>query len=136
MHITKEIINDLLPLYISEECSTDTKQLVEEYLHLHPDFEKEVKKLTTNPLESIQFQTPDHNEEMKALRKTRLLLKMRSYLMGFAIFCSIVPFSFIYTDGNFYWLFQEAPISALIYALLGVAFWIGYIILKRKSGDL
>jgi hypothetical protein len=136
MKITKDVINDLLPLYFSKEGSPDTRKLVEEYLVSHPNFEKEVKEYTRNPLPDSQLQTPGGNEEMKALRKTRLLLKMRSYLMGFAIFCSLVPFSFIYTKGTFHWLFRESPISALVYAIFGVAFWIGYIILKRKSGDL
>lgn len=136
MRITKDIINDLLPLYLSGECSSDTGKLVEEYLQSHPDFEKEVKEFTTNPLPDSQLQSLEKNDEMKSLRKTRLLLKMRSYLLGFAIFCSLVPFSFFYTDGTFYWLFHEAPTSALVYAIFGVAFWTGFIILKRKSGDL
>jgi hypothetical protein len=136
MNITNEVINDLLPLYFSEECSRDTKQLVGEYLQAHPELEKQVKHFKNNPLPNSQPLSLEKDVEMKALRKTRLLLKIRSFLMGFAIFCTLVPFSFIYTGGTFYWLFQNAPTSALVYALLGIAFWTGYIILKRKSGDL
>ncbi len=136
MNITKEVINDLLPLYFSEECSQDTKQLVGEYMQAHPEFEKQIKHLKNNPLPDSHPLNLEKDVEMKALRKTRLLLKMRSYLLGFAIFCTLVPFSFIYTGGTFYWLFQEAPASALVYALLAIAFWAGYIILKKKSGDL
>lgn len=135
MNITKDVVNDLLPLYFSEECSWDTKQLVEEYLKTHPDFEKQVKKFRRNPLTVSPPQALGKEDEMKSLLKTRRLLKLRSYLMGFAIFCSLVPFSFIYTEGNFYWLFREAPSSAIVYAVLGAGFWIGYFIIKRKGSE-
>ena len=136
MNITKDIINDLLPIYFSEECSRDTKQLVEEYLKSDPDFEKQVKQFPLNPLPSSLPKALEKEDEMKSLLKARRLLKMRSYLMGFAIFCTLVPFSFIYTEGNLYWLLCEAPNSAIVYAILGAGFWIGYFIVKRKGSDL
>ena len=85
--------------------------------------------------DSINY-NPETQDEMKALRRTRLLLKWRSYLMGFAIFCSLVPFSFFYTDGTIYWLFRQAPTSGIVYGILGIIFWIAYFIIKSKSSDL
>lgn len=136
MNITRDVIKDLLPLYFSEECSNDTKQLVEEYLKSNPDFEKQVKQFSRNPLPNSFPQTLEKEVEMKSLLKARRLLKIRSYLMGFAIFFTLVPFSFIFIQGNFYWLLREAPASALIYAILGAGFWVGYFIVKRKGSDL
>jgi hypothetical protein len=136
MTISKNVINDLLPLYFSNECSTDTKQLIENYLKSNPDFEKEIKQFSRNPLPNTLPQTLEEEIEMKSLKKTRRLLKMRSYFMGFAIFFSLIPFSFLYTGGEFYWLFREAPTSAFVYAVIGIGFWISYFISNRNINDM
>ena len=136
MTITRDVINDLLPLYFSKECSKDSQILVEDYLKSNPDLEKEIKQFSKNPLPSTLLRTPEEEIELNSLKKTRRLLKMRSYFMGFAIFFSLVPFSFLYTDGNFYWLFREAPTSALVYAVIGVGFWIIYFISNRNINDM
>ena len=136
MNITRDIINDLLPIYLSEECSQDTRQLVEEYLKSNPDFEKQVKQFNQNPLPNSLPKALGKEDEIKALRKARRLLKLRSYLMGFAIFFTLVPFSFLYIEGKTYWLLREAPYSAILYFILGAGFWIGYLIVKRKGSDL
>ena len=40
MNITQEVVTDLLPVYFSDEASSDTKSLVEEYFRENPDFER------------------------------------------------------------------------------------------------
>jgi len=134
MNITSNIIQDILPLYYSAECSSDTKLLVEEFLHSNPGFAKtaaaDFKTLkSTIPLPL----TP--TDEMNSLIKARKLLRARSYVLGAAIFFSLAPFSFLYTEGKFYWLFSQSLISASIYGLLGVICWGGYFILGHKTSD-
>ena len=135
MKVTKEIITDLLPVYFSKECSQDTKNLVEEFLESDTDFAKQVKQFESNPIPDIPFQL-NSNDEMAILKKTRRLLKMRSYFMGFAIFFSLLPFSFFHTDKVTYIFFLESPLSATIYAIIGLVFWISYFVVKKKSSDL
>ena len=134
MTISRNVITDLLPLYVSGECSEDSKALVDAYLRDHPDVRRELKTLadaSTRPLPPLGETT-----ELKALAQTRKLLRSRSYVMAAAIFFSIVPFSFLYTNGRFYWLAQEAPGSVAIYSTLAVLAWIGYVVIKRKTSDL
>ena len=136
MKINKDVINDLLPLYFSEECSAATKQLVEEYLKSNPDFEKRVKMLNKNPIPKDIPQTLQKTDEMNSLLKTRRLLKVRGIFMGFAIFLSLVPFSFVVSDEYSFFMVVDAPLSALFFAICSVPLWIGYFIVKRKSSDL
>ncbi len=136
MNITKDIINDLLPLYFSEECSPDTKKLVDEYLKANPAFAEQVKHFSQHTLPDAIPYPLTKEDEMNTLIKTKRLIQRRTYLMAFAIFCSLVPFSVWHTGGKTYWLFIESPTSALIYAMLGILFWAGYFITKRKTRRL
>ena len=72
---------------------------------------------------------------MNALARTQRMLKWRSILMGFAIFFSVAPFSFFYTHEKFSWLLMESPTSAIIYGVIGSAFWAGYFLQRRKTRD-
>ncbi len=132
MNITKDVITDLLPLFVSDECSSDTKKLVDEYLKEHPEFAEQIKKFSHNPLPDAIPRRLNKEEELKTLAKTQRLLKWRTWSMAFAIFCSLAPFSVLHTGGKTYWLFLESPMSASIYAVFAVLFWIGYFMTKRK----
>ena len=136
MNINKDVITDLLPLYFSEDCSADTMQLVEEYLKSNPDFEKWAKSLNNNPIPKEIPQSLDKADEMISLLKTRRLLKAKGIFMGFAIFFSLVPFSFVASDEYSFFMLLDAPLSALFFAICSIPLWIGYFIVKRKSSDL
>jgi hypothetical protein len=136
MNITKNIITDLLPIYYSEECSDDTKLLVEEYLQKNPEFKQEAKHFSQIPLPKNIPRSLNKEDEMKSLVKTRRLLKWRSYLMGFAIFFSCATFSFVYDQGNFHWIVLSSLNATLFYGTLGIGFWVAYFIARRRTSDL
>ncbi len=136
MNVTRDVVIDLLPLYYSEECSRDTKMLVEEYLKTDPDFEKLSKRFAQSLLSKSIPQRLNEEDEMKSLSKTRRQLRLRSYIIALAIFFSVVPFSFLYTQGRFYMFLSEAPLSALMYGIIGAGFWAWYFMLRRKSSAL
>jgi hypothetical protein len=136
MTITKEIITDLMPLYLSGECSRDTKALIEEFFRGNPNFAEQIKKISAVTLPGRAFPPPAQDEELKILRRTRKLLRIRSYALGFAIVFTLAPFSFVYTNGHWYFLFLESPWSALVYVLMGIDCWVVYGISRRKTRDL
>ncbi len=137
MNVTKNIITDLLPLYYAEECSEDTKRLVEEYLQKNPELKEQAKYYSQNPLPKQVPQSLNKNDEMKSLVKTRKLLKVRSFVMGLAILCSLAPFSFHVTEGKFYWLMLTTSTgSALIYGIIAIISWTVYFTLKRKTNSV
>jgi len=135
MKVTADVINDLLPLYTSGECSGDTRLLVEEFMKANPG----MRPATDAIEESLSSSIHGHltlNDELKSLKATRRRLKIRSSVMGLAIFFSIAPFSFIYTQGKLYSLISESPISAIVYGSLGVICWGIYFMMKRRSGNI
>ena len=50
MNVTKDVINDLYPLYVEKECSADTRALVEEYLQRNPQHAEELCRVMSAPL--------------------------------------------------------------------------------------
>ena len=53
--------------------------------------------------------------------------------MALAIFFSLTPFSFIFSDGHSWWMLRDATGSALVYAVLGVIFWAIYAVERERS---
>jgi hypothetical protein len=132
MNITKNIINDLIPLYFANECSADTRALVEEYLQHNPEQAGELRRIINTPVPGPV--PPAKNlDEVRAFRQTRRSLLRRSWLMALAIFFSLAPFSFFSADGRSWWFLRDATASALVYAAIGVGFWILYAVERSRS---
>lgn len=71
MKVTKNVILDLLPLYLADEVSADTRALVENYLETDTELANVAKKLA--PMESpVEIPSPiSQDDRMKAYRKAR-----------------------------------------------------------------
>jgi hypothetical protein len=71
MKITKNIILDLLPLYLANEVSADTRALVENYLESDPELANVAKKLA--PMEKTkEIPVPRSQDDgLKAYRQAR-----------------------------------------------------------------
>ena len=135
MKVTKDVIHDLIPLYAANECSGDTRALVEEYLQQNPRQAEELRRIMNTPLPGAV--PPAKNlAETHSFREARRRLHRRTWLMALAIFFSLAPFSFLYTDGRLWWFFREAPRGALVYAALGAVFWVLYLVERRRSQSL
>lgn len=132
MNITKDIISDLIPLYVANECSADTRALIEEYLRRHPEEAVELRRIMSTPVPGAV--PPAKNlEEMESLLKARRIVRRRSWVLAFAVFFSLAPLSFLHTDGHIYWFLRESPAAAGIYGTLGGISWIAYFILRSRS---
>ena len=135
MNVTKDVINDLIPLYAEKECSVDTCELVEEYLRAHPEQAEELQRIMKAPLPgAVPLQV--NSDELRALKRARRLVRLRGWVMGFAIFFSLAPFSILHTGNKTYVLFLEAPAIALGYGLIGLSCWAGYAFMRNRSQAL
>ena len=135
MNITKDIISDLIPLYVANECSADTRALIEEYLRQHPQEAAELRRIMSTSMPGA-VPAAKNLEEMDSLRKARRIVRRRSWVLAFAIFFSLAPLSFLHTGGHTYWFFRESPVSAAIYGTLGLVFWVIHFILRNRSQTL
>ena len=135
MNITKDIISDLLPLYVANECSADTRALVETYLQGHPQEAAGLRRIMSTALS----QTPLPSaalDEAGSLREARRRLRLRSWLLALAIFFSLAPFSFFHSGDKTWWMLRDAPMSALVYGMLGGLGWVAYAIQRHRSRSL
>src|SRR5262245_56310167 len=87
MSISRNVIKDLLPLYLAGEVSEDTKALVEEYLQSDKELAKMVTESNKTPFAG-DIKTPISKEsELESLRKVQSLV-VRTILItaGAALF--------------------------------------------------
>ena len=50
MNVSKEVITDLFPLYVANECSKDSRALVEQYLRENPGQAEELRRVMETPV--------------------------------------------------------------------------------------
>ena len=123
MKITRDVITDLLPVYLAGEASPDTRALIEEFLDENPDFAKLVAE-QEKPLTSTSINIP---KEMQTLEKTKKILWQRSMYMGFAIFFSLFPASVRgSSDEGIRWMWEGTPIIPIVSVLIAILMWILY----------
>src|ERR1035438_10163722 len=98
MNITREVINDLLPVYAAGEASADTIALVEEYLKQDSELNATVAKWKTYPLPAV---APEfRSREQTTLLRTQRLLSWRSTLLGVSLLLTFLPFSARFDNGH------------------------------------
>src|SRR2546423_4511048 len=135
MNVTKDVITDLFPLYVEKECSADTRELVQEYLRRNPGQAEELQRIMKTPLPG-GVPSPAGSDELLALRKARRLVRLQSWMLGLAIFFSLAPFSFLYTEERTYWVLRDAPATAITYGAIGLLCWIGYAFMRSRPQSL
>lgn len=91
MKITRNVIEDLLPLYVAKEVSEDTRKLVEAYLQQDTSLIPLVQQLKELHMEQIDT-TLKPETELVALQKTQQMMILRSMFMA-----AIIALAFLCT---------------------------------------
>lgn len=90
MEITRNVILDLLPLYLADEASEDTKTLVAEYLKTDPDLADKAKKSATTELpEDIPIPLT-REDKLEAYKEAKRLLFQRVIIIAAILSASAV----------------------------------------------
>lgn len=85
MEITRDVILDLLPLYLAGEVSTDTRALVERYLEADPELADAAKELAAMELpEDIPIPV-SKEDQMQAYKDAQRLLFRRTVIWAAVI---------------------------------------------------
>ncbi|MDR1991002.1 MAG: hypothetical protein LBQ09_12335 [Acidobacteriaceae bacterium] len=132
MKITREVINDLWPLYAANESSLDTRELVDEFLAADPELAATLRRSTVVlPASSASTTPPD--EARHLLVRTQQRLRRRSIAFGLAIFFTTVPMSFVFEHQSFHWLmWGKHSDVAFVYLAAAAACWIWYGLTRRQ----
>jgi hypothetical protein len=133
MNITRNVIQDLLPVYFAGEASPDTKQLVEDFFRGDPEFARMAQQNSRLHLEAPAV-NPAAHAEAEALFRTKRAIRQRSWLMAFAIFCTLVPFTVAFDSsrGLVFFMWRDAPALAMALQVAGIGLWIGYFVRARR----
>ena len=137
MKVTREVILDLLPVYLAGEASPDTKVLVEEFLQQDTELAARVRLQAINALDAAAPPALPPELELRSLRRTRKLLAWQRWLFGFGIGFTALSLSnqFSYSDGRFqqfHFLLRDYPGQLGTCLALGVICWIAYYLIRRR----
>jgi anti-sigma factor RsiW len=134
MNVTRNVVADLLPAYAAGEAHADTRALVEAWLAGDPALARELDALrgVDTALSSHAASALPTGEGLIALRRTRLALRLRSTLLGLAIFFSLVPFSVHGGEDGVVWLAQVNPGLAVTSGAVAVAMWLGWFLFAAR----
>jgi anti-sigma factor RsiW len=138
VNVTREVILDLLPAYLSGEASVDTRALVEEFLKQDPDLARNIRSEWLEKMDAAAPSALPPELELKAFRRTKHLLGRLRWALGFAIFFTSLALSLSFETDGFHivkvrlFLLEQAPAEWGVCAVLAAAFWTIYGMMRRR----
>jgi predicted anti-sigma-YlaC factor YlaD len=137
MNVTREVILDLLPVYLSGEASPATRTLVEEYMKQDAELAQRIRLQWADIFAKAVPSALPPDLELRSLRRTRSLLSWQRWLFGLAIFFSAMSLSneFSFKGGHFqefHFLLRDYPAEFGICLALGLVCWIAYFSIRRR----
>jgi hypothetical protein len=137
MNVTREVILDLLPVYISGEASPATRDLAEEHMKQDAELAQRIRLLSGDNFAKVLPTALSPEVELRSLRRTRSLLGWQRWLLGLAIFFSAMTLSNQFSfEGRhlkeFHFLLSQYPLEFGLCLVLGGACWIAYLSIRRS----
>ena len=125
--IPQHLILDLLPSYLANEVSEETRILIAEYLRTDPPLAKLAEQANrATVLQDIP--APLKKEiEMEALKKAKRQMVLRNIYLALALL-----FTF---DIGILLIFHIMPIAAYVFVWIAAIFWYAYSRINKKIGD-
>jgi len=126
--IPQHVILDLLPLYLADEVSEETRDLIEEYLKTDPQLAKLAEQAKQAP--SLQeIPAPLNKEtEMKSYKKGKKLMIEHLVFLAAAVSSSIMI-----VPG--YIEYREYPIALYLMGGVTLIFWLAFLWVNRKISE-
>ena len=90
MEITRDVILDLLPLYLADEVSADTRTLVEKYLETDPELAEIANQTETMDLPKDVPIPLTMEDKMKAYREAKRFIFLRTAVLAVTISFTLV----------------------------------------------
>ena len=130
MEVTREVIIDLLPVYLAGDASAPTRQLVEEFLANNPELAK-VVRLSGSPRLAHAIPSPPDRQKVD-LDRVRQLIRRKTWYLASAVFFTLVVFSLEWTaDGLRFLMWGQKPLG-LVYLMLALVCWAGYFVARKR----
>lgn len=117
MQVTKDMIRDLLPVYLAGEASADTRAVVEAYLAEDAKLREIVEAAGSYSPPPVEMPA---SLEARSLEQTRRLLGRKNFWLGFALIFSFAP------------LLLRPLWLADLGMLIGLGGWTAFLVTCRK----
>lgn len=127
MNVSRDVIIDLLPLYLAGEVSEDSRQLVEHFLATDSALAKLVEQAKIDKWNGEIPVPLQKEDEMKSFEKTKQLLLQQRVLMGFAIFTTLMLVAIRGGADGIRWLWADSPNIAWLIMFAAFVFWTAYL---------
>ena len=132
MNITRDVVTDLWPLYVSGDASEDTRRLIEEFLNNDQEFAKLIRESSEDSLRMDVLPPLRRERELETLRTTKRLLRVRDSFFWIAIFLTFTPLTVYDTSWGSGWVIRDYPLLASGLAAAAAIVWCFYFMLKRR----
>lgn len=137
MKINRDVILDLLPIYLADEASEATKTLVEQYLAEDPALAKLVEQSNQNQWDK-EISVPLNKEhEMVTFEKTKHLLFQQKLFLALAVATTLFFIAFRFDENGVEWLWVSSPQLGWGVFLVASLFWAAFLnvayLLNRKE---
>ena len=132
MKVTRAVVTDLLPLYLSGDASDDTRRLVDDFMTTDPEFAQVATGMSNSLLNYDDLPPMNPEIELQTIKKTKRLVRLRDAFFWISVFVTPTPFTVWDTSWGSGFLIRDWPVLAA--ALGGLAFttWCCYFALKRR----
>ena len=90
MEITRDVILDLLPLYLEDEVSADTRALVEKYLETDPELAEIANQTDKMDLPEDIPVPITMEDKMKAYREAKRFIFLRTAVLAVTISFTLI----------------------------------------------
>jgi hypothetical protein len=122
VNVTRDVINDLWPLYEAGEASADTRGLVDEFLRQDAEFARLLRGRAEGGLLRGAAPALPPDGEARAFRRTKRLLFGYDWLLFFAMIFSGLAFGRIVADTSW----NVSPVSFIVVAAIAGVFWVAF----------
>ena len=131
MNISRDIVKDLIPVYLAGDASADTRALVESYLKTDPELASDVTAARGISLGLPATLPP--TAEKRTLDATRQLLKHRTSTLVVAMLFTVLPLTFAFRGTTItFFLIRDAPVIGIAWWVTAAIMWIWHVRIRRR----
>jgi len=138
MNITRSVVADLLPAYLSGDASADTRALVEEFARQDAEFARSLDAQRREAASgAAALRSPgaalpaDH--ELRTLQRTREKAAQLRWLMAVALMFTAFPLSFTFDGGRItFQVLRDVPSLAMASWVAAAGFWAAFFAAQRR----
>jgi len=131
VNISRDIVKDLITVYLAGDASADTRAFVESYLKTDPELSRDVEAARGTTLELPEARMP--TAEKQALEATRQQLKNRTSTLVVAMVFTVLPLTFAFHGTTItFLLIRDAPLIGVAWWVTAAIMWIWHVWLRRR----